>query len=170
MDPKDHPPKLDKIQKDFELYQVFMHNFIGLYGRIFPLYILLKRTINRFWSKGFNNFDLVVSSHFKSKKSFKKNWPNFQVLIHDVLYQNVSTPPNHILLTRTKSIFTNTRFYAIFYQQKLVLLLFYLLTWTNTTILLDALLIQQKILFLRIFGDKNYRHLLQHMPLISKTF
>ena len=32
---------IDKIYKDFELHQVFMNNFIGKNVRIFPLYILL---------------------------------------------------------------------------------------------------------------------------------
>ena len=36
----------NKNQKDFELYRVFMHNFLGQTVPIFPIYILLTRRIN----------------------------------------------------------------------------------------------------------------------------
>ena len=47
-----HTRKSDKIHKDFELYQAFMHNFLSQNVSIFPIYILLTRRINTFRSKG----------------------------------------------------------------------------------------------------------------------
>ena len=88
---KDHTRKIEKIHKDFELYQVFMHNFLGNYIPIFPLDILLTRRVNTFWCKrsdvSYQRVD--VSEHFRPKTSYKKNWQNSQVFMHAFLSQNV---------------------------------------------------------------------------------
>ena len=47
-DEKHHTRKIDKLHKDFEKYQFFMHNFQGQNVRILRLYILLARRINTF--------------------------------------------------------------------------------------------------------------------------
>ena len=38
---KNHTKKISSIHKDFELYQLFMHNFLHQNVLMFPLYILL---------------------------------------------------------------------------------------------------------------------------------
>ena len=43
LDPKNCTRKIDKIHKDFEQYQVFMHNFLYQNIWIFPLYIIYKK-------------------------------------------------------------------------------------------------------------------------------
>ena len=60
---KNHTKTIDKIHKDFELHQVFMHNFLCQNVWILPLYIAYKKNqhilvqhINRFWSGGIETF------------------------------------------------------------------------------------------------------------------
>ena len=48
--PKNHTRKIYRIHKDFGLTQVYLHDFMCKNVWIFMLYVLLKRTINRFWS------------------------------------------------------------------------------------------------------------------------
>lgn len=48
---KTHTRKVDKIKKGFELYQVFTYKFVYKNIWIFPLYILLTKRINTFWSR-----------------------------------------------------------------------------------------------------------------------
>ena len=47
---------IDKINKDFDLYQVFMYNFLCQTVLIFPVYILLVKRIGTFWSRGIRTF------------------------------------------------------------------------------------------------------------------
>ena len=47
---------IDKINKDFELYQVFMYNFLCQTVLIFPVYILLVKRIGTLWSRGIRTF------------------------------------------------------------------------------------------------------------------
>ena len=62
---KNYTRQISNIHKDFELYQIFMHNFLCQNFLIFPLQILLKRTINIFWSEGVSTyFGLEVSRQF----------------------------------------------------------------------------------------------------------
>ena len=42
--PKNHRRKIEKIHKDFELYQVFIYNFLSQNILILPNHILTKRT------------------------------------------------------------------------------------------------------------------------------
>ena len=99
---------------EFELYQVFMRYFIGKNVRIFSLFVLLIRTTNTFWSKGFITFGLELSGNLEPKVSYKKAdkipmvFQLYQVLIHNFLTQNILIPPNHLLLTCSKSIFTTS--------------------------------------------------------------
>ena len=64
--PKSHTIEIDKIYEDFELYQVFMYNFLCQNIQIFPLYILYTLYI----LVKLTNF---VSKHFGLKSSYKKN-------------------------------------------------------------------------------------------------
>ena len=74
--------KLAKFTKIFELHQVFMYNILCQNIWIFRNYILLTRRINKVWDQ---NFWTRPSLHMS---------------------QNVLIPPNHMLPTCTKSIFT----------------------------------------------------------------
>ena len=56
LDPKNHTREVDNTHKDFELFQVFMCNFLCQNVRIFLLYILLTRRIDTFWSSGIDKF------------------------------------------------------------------------------------------------------------------
>ena len=56
LDPKNHTRKVHNTHKDFELFQVFMRNFLCQNVRIFLLYILLTRRIDAFWSRGIDKF------------------------------------------------------------------------------------------------------------------
>ena len=52
---KNRTIKISNIPKDFELYQIFKHNFLCQSVPIFPLYYCFEESIN---------FGLHVSSHF----------------------------------------------------------------------------------------------------------
>ena len=56
LDPKNDTKKMDKIHKNLGLYQVFMHNSLCQNVPIFPLYILLTRRIDTFWSMDIDKF------------------------------------------------------------------------------------------------------------------
>ena len=71
------PKKPHNIHKDFELYQVLMHNFLCQNILISSLYILLIRGINIFWSGG-----IATVRH---RKSQTKNWRYLQRVFE--LYQ-----------------------------------------------------------------------------------
>ena len=61
-------------KKDFNLYQVFMYNFLDQNALILPNYVLFTRRMNTFWSRVLKNFGLGVLRYFGSnKKSHKKN-------------------------------------------------------------------------------------------------
>ena len=49
---KNHTRKISNICKGFELYWIFMHNFLYQNVLIIPLYILLSSRIDTFWSEG----------------------------------------------------------------------------------------------------------------------
>ena len=53
---KTHAGKIGNIHEDFELYQVFMNNFLFQNVPLFLLNILLTRRIVTFWSDGFDTF------------------------------------------------------------------------------------------------------------------
>ena len=76
--------KISNIPKDFDLYQVFMHNF--LYQNVPILCKLLTRRINTLWSKGINTF-----WHRKSKR---KNQQYSRIIFCIKMSQN----PNYSLL------------------------------------------------------------------------
>ena len=46
--PQNHTREIDKIHKDWELYQVFMHKFLFQNVQILPLHILITRRISTF--------------------------------------------------------------------------------------------------------------------------
>ena len=50
MGPKNQTRKIVKIHKSFELYQVFMYNFLCQTVLIFLIHILVTKIIQTFWS------------------------------------------------------------------------------------------------------------------------
>ena len=54
--PKNITRLISYIQKDFELYQVLLHNFLCQNVLILPLYILLTRRITTFSPEGINTY------------------------------------------------------------------------------------------------------------------
>ena len=69
---KNHTRKVDEIHKDFEQYQILMHNFLWQNGYSHYLYYLQKKSTD-FGLRVLTNFALEVSKHFGLKKSYKKN-------------------------------------------------------------------------------------------------
>ena len=57
---KEHTRKISDTHKDFELYQVLMHNFLCQNIQIFTSYILLAKRIGKFWSKVLTDFGLEI--------------------------------------------------------------------------------------------------------------
>ena len=141
---------LQYSKRFFELYQVFINNFLYQTLLIFPLYILLTRNCSY--------FDLEVSTQFWTWKLHKKNW---QVFMYNFLCQSI-----RILFTRRisniyKYFLNYIRFsYIIFvskwlhisFNQKMALFLFFflhILACTNTTIL--EVMLQALIIFWSLF-------------------
>ena len=54
--PKNRSKKISKIHKDFELYQLYMHNFLCQNVSILPLYKLLTKKMDTVWPDGINIF------------------------------------------------------------------------------------------------------------------
>ena len=83
-------------------------------------------------------YDLSMFDYFGPKRSYKKNWQNSQFFIHNFLHQNVLIPPNHILPTRTKRIFTTSHQVLYYFLSVKIGSIFFshLLTCTNPIILL----------------------------------
>ena len=75
MSPKNHARKTDKIHTNFELCQVFAHNFLCQKVWLFRLYILLTKIkiIDTFWYKGIEKFWFGGMETFLAKKSYIKN-------------------------------------------------------------------------------------------------
>ena len=91
----------------------------------------------------------------KSKQIHKSSWTVFCL--------KMFWYSQYILLTCTKSIFTTSQsilLYTNFISKNWFYFCPHLLASTNSTILLDTTLIKQIMLFLRIFADKVYHHLL----------
>ena len=88
--------------------------------------------IKTFWAKKL--------AQEKSAK-FMKIFELYQVFMHNFLSQNVLIPPNHRILTSTKTIFTTSTHFPTLSVKRLILFLFsHLLAKTNPAILLDAAL------------------------------
>ena len=86
--------KISNIPKDFDLYQVFMHNF--LYQNVPILCKLLTRRINTLWSKGINTF-----WHRKSKRKnqqYSQNLLNYTNYSRIIFCIKMSQNPNYSLL------------------------------------------------------------------------
>ena len=69
---KNHTRKISN-HKGFELYQVFMHDFLYQNILIFPLYILLTRCIGTIWYKNIDTFWSGGINTVWTQKSHKKN-------------------------------------------------------------------------------------------------
>ena len=128
MGPKNHARIIDKIHKYFELYRVFMHDFLYQNAWISSLYILIDMLIyiyvyictymyiyiyyilyisTHFGPTVLTNFALGVLGYFLIKKSAKKNWQIHKVFLNISslhIFQNDSTSPNYILPSCTKTI------------------------------------------------------------------
>ena len=95
--PKNHARKIDNIYKDFQLYKVFMHNFLCKNVSKLLLCILLTRRINTFWSKGINIFwsggiDTVWAQKIIQEKSVIFYFSDFwcvATFMHNFLCQTV---------------------------------------------------------------------------------
>ena len=122
LDPKNHTRKISNIQKKFELYQVFMRNFVCQNVPIFPLHILI-------WLGG-----IRTSWERKSQKKKKKNsnihkifWvlPTF---VDNFLCQTVPKFPFYTLFTyhACSMLLNQTNFTSMppthFFLTKLILL------------------------------------------------
>ena len=95
-----------------------MHNFTWQHVRTFPLYILLRRGIDAFRSEGIKKYWPWDNETFWTPNITEEKSPKtlvlYEVFTHNYLFQNVSIPPNHILLRQTKIIFTaSARFYYL---------------------------------------------------------
>ena len=90
LSPKSHTRKIDKIQKDFELYQISMHNVMCQIVRIFPLYIYcLQEESIHFGLRVLKKFDLEVSGHF-GQSIMQEKLPKFATIfeLHQVLIRS----------------------------------------------------------------------------------
>ena len=76
---KNYTRKMDIIQKYFELYQVFVHNFLCHNRRIFPLYIFLTKRINIVWYKGIKIFVSESVSTIWAQKIIQEKSLNFKI-------------------------------------------------------------------------------------------
>ena len=136
--------------------------------------MLVTRRINRFWSrvKGFIKFwsghNLNPKNHTRKINKFSNDFSiisSLRTYIHTyIFFENISIPPNHILLTPTKNIFITFVHFShhlahillsanlYFVLVKIGSILFYhLLTCTNPTILQDDAMLQALILCLHHF-------------------
>ena len=91
--------KISNIHKDFEIYQVFMHNFLSQYVLIFWWYILLTMRIDTFWSESIKIFwpgDIATVWHRKSSNEKSVIFTIFfelhQLFANNFLCQTVPTP------------------------------------------------------------------------------
>ena len=72
--PKKSEKKLTNFIKIFELYQVFMYNFLCQIVPIFPVYILFTKRIETICPGGIEtHFGQGILAHFRPKKSDKKS-------------------------------------------------------------------------------------------------
>ena len=99
--------KIDKIHKDFELYQVCMHYFLCQNVWILALYILLTKWINMSCSKGTVKClsgSISIFWEFTQEKStkFVKIFELHQIFIYTFLCQNVLILTNCVLPIHTK--------------------------------------------------------------------
>ena len=76
---KIHATKISNIYKYFELYQVFMHNFLSQNILIFPL--LLIRRIDTFWFKSIDKCWPGDSRTFWHTKLHMKNRKSSQIFL-----------------------------------------------------------------------------------------
>ena len=92
---------LTKFIKIFELYQVFMHNFLCKNAQLLPYYILFTKGIEIFWSGdissicGINTFWTTLETLIKFIKIFELH----QVFIHNFCVK-MPRYSHHIFLTK----------------------------------------------------------------------
>ena len=63
--PKNQTRKINEVHKAFELYQVFICNFLWQTVLIFPIYILFTKRIENFWFGDINNARDIRTYCFK---------------------------------------------------------------------------------------------------------
>ena len=78
--------KFDKIHQKFQIYWVFMHNFLVQNVPVLALYVLVTRKINTLWSKGNDEFwSRGMGSFWDQKKNHKRKSKIFKKISE--LYQ-----------------------------------------------------------------------------------
>ena len=101
---KNQTRKNDKIHKEFELYQLFMYNFLCQTVLIFPIYTLFRKRMEKFWSRGISSIRGILYSGPKIHKDF---WTisSFQVFMHLPNCSNISNIYIYILFTKRINTF-----------------------------------------------------------------
>ena len=94
IDPKTDK-KIDKLEKNFDLYQVLMHRFLSRHVQIFPNYKLLTKKINIFSSGSMVVCKALVYFEPKIRKEictkFKKIFELHQAFMYNVLHKTFLT-------------------------------------------------------------------------------
>ena len=129
---------LQYSKRFFELYQVFINNFLYQTLLIFPLYILLTRNCSY--------FGLEVSTQFWTRKLHKKNW---QVFMYNFLCQSI-----RILFTRRIS-----NIYKYFLNYIRFSYIIFVSKWLHISINQKMALF---LFFFTYFGMHQYHHLGGH--------
>ena len=88
LSPKNHTRKIDKIHKNFELYQVFIYNFLDQNLPIFSLYMLLTTIINTSWSVAFDKVWSGGIRTFCTRNIMQEKLTKFPIIfeLYQVLY------------------------------------------------------------------------------------
>ena len=155
--------KIDKIDKDFELYEVFIHNFFCQNVWIFPLYILRIKRIDKFWSESIKKIWSGGIGGFWAQNIMQEKVNRSTSLHGQFFVSKCFDIPNiycwHVLKAFLP-LLNQILLYTNFISKNWFYFCPHILASTNPTILLDTTLIKQIMLFLRIFADKVYHHLL----------
>ena len=112
IDPKTDK-KIDKLEKNFDLYQVLMHRFLSRHVQIFPNYKLLTKKINIFSSGSMVVCKALVYFEPKIRKEiftkFKKMFELHQAFMYNVLHKTFLT------FIKFKRFWTISSFYVEFF-------------------------------------------------------
>ena len=101
---KNQTRKNDKIHKEFELYQLFMYNFLFQTVLIFPIYILFTKRMETFWFRDISTIRGILYSGSKIHKDF---WTisSLQVFMHLPNRSNISNIYIYILFPKRINTF-----------------------------------------------------------------
>ena len=97
--PKSHTRKIGNVHKDFEQYQLLIHNVLCQNVPIFLLYLLITRSVDTFWFEGINilwSGDIGIVWHRKSQTKNQQYsqffFKLYQLFMNNFLCQTVSKP------------------------------------------------------------------------------